>query len=189
MIKVASTVTAGKTCSIVGCDNALQARGWCRTHYSRWRTHGDPTIAKFKAKSFEEAFAHYSKPSGECIIWTGYCNPDGYGQVRYKGFWVGAHRAVWEHSNGEIPAGLEIDHTCHVRNCVEISHLQLATRQEQMSNLSGPYKSNTSGYKGVSRKGDKFAARTQHKNCRIYLGTYDTPELANAAISTYKESN
>lgn len=29
-------------CSIEGCDQPIQARGWCSKHYSRWYTHGDP---------------------------------------------------------------------------------------------------------------------------------------------------
>lgn len=31
------------TCSIDGCDNPPRARGWCGKHWTRWRTHGDPT--------------------------------------------------------------------------------------------------------------------------------------------------
>lgn len=31
-----------RTCSVDGCDDPHLARGWCRTHYQRWRKHGDP---------------------------------------------------------------------------------------------------------------------------------------------------
>lgn len=30
------------SCSIQGCEKTMQARGWCSTHYARWRRHGDP---------------------------------------------------------------------------------------------------------------------------------------------------
>ena len=38
---------AERTCSIDGCDQTADphkggARGWCTTHYMRWRRHGDP---------------------------------------------------------------------------------------------------------------------------------------------------
>lgn len=30
------------TCTVEGCESPAWARGWCRKHYSRWYTHGDP---------------------------------------------------------------------------------------------------------------------------------------------------
>lgn len=33
---------AKRTCSISGCDGAYEARGWCKRHYRRWQTYGDP---------------------------------------------------------------------------------------------------------------------------------------------------
>lgn len=31
-----------KVCKIEGCGRVHLARGWCRPHYVRWHTHGDP---------------------------------------------------------------------------------------------------------------------------------------------------
>lgn len=31
-----------KQCTITGCSRKLHARGWCTTHYMRWRKHGNP---------------------------------------------------------------------------------------------------------------------------------------------------
>ena len=31
-------------CSIPGCGKPARARGWCNTHWRRWRRHGDPTV-------------------------------------------------------------------------------------------------------------------------------------------------
>lgn len=30
------------TCSIETCDSPVRSRGWCRSHYEKWRRHGDP---------------------------------------------------------------------------------------------------------------------------------------------------
>lgn len=35
-----------KCCSIEGCDQPHDARGWCKTHYMRWRSNGDPLVVK-----------------------------------------------------------------------------------------------------------------------------------------------
>lgn len=34
-------------CSIKDCDRPARSRGWCQTHYGRWRAHGDP-LTKLK---------------------------------------------------------------------------------------------------------------------------------------------
>jgi len=50
---------------------------------------------------------------------------DGYCQSRrvaYRGMM--AHRAMWLHAGREIPEGMELDHTCRVRNCVNPDHLE-----------------------------------------------------------------
>jgi hypothetical protein len=41
---------------------------------------------------------------------------------------VGAHRWSYEALVGPIPPGLEIDHLCRVRNCVNPSHLEPVTK-------------------------------------------------------------
>lgn len=35
------------TCAVERCEERVHARGWCATHYSRWRAHGDATFTKF----------------------------------------------------------------------------------------------------------------------------------------------
>jgi len=63
---------------------------------------------------------------GECWIWTGRINVDGYGTLgsRY------AHRVVYEELVGEIPDGLHLDHLCRVRSCVRPLHLEPVTQRE-----------------------------------------------------------
>lgn len=44
-----------KICAIDGCANPVTARGWCKNHYARWRTHGDPMLTKRGVASSELA--------------------------------------------------------------------------------------------------------------------------------------
>lgn len=72
-----------------------------------------------------------------CWMWTGYLEHHGYGQVRtvpHRG--KKAHRVVYAALVGPIPEGLEIDHLCKVRNCVNPAHLKPVTRQENMRRSS-----------------------------------------------------
>lgn len=35
-----------RVCGFDGCEKAIEARGWCTTHYMRWVRHGDPSVVK-----------------------------------------------------------------------------------------------------------------------------------------------
>ncbi len=67
-----------------------------------------------------------------CWIWTGYVSWLGYGMVGVAGERriVYAHRAYYEREHGPIPDGLELDHLCRVRACVNPSHLEAVTHVE-----------------------------------------------------------
>lgn len=121
-----------KTCSIDGCESAVRSRGWCIAHYERWRRNGDPNKAQRDWRPAAHKVRDLSVPDSEtgCVLWTGYVTKSGYGQVADRGSLTYAHRAVWEEANGPIPAGLEIDHLCFVRNCVSLAHLDLVTPEE-----------------------------------------------------------
>lgn len=66
----------------------------------------------------------------ECWIWPGRPNADGYGTIKVDGAYVRAHRWVWQRLRGPIPEGLDLDHVCRVRNCVNPDHLEPVTRRE-----------------------------------------------------------
>jgi len=71
----------------------------------------------------------------ECWPWTRKHNPKGYGQFR-KDKMVQAHRMAWELTNGPIPDGLDVLHTCDNPPCCNPHHLFLGTNDDNMRDMN-----------------------------------------------------
>lgn len=144
-------------CSIDGCSDVVQARGWCHKHYARWHRHGGPLVVLESTGNtgnttpLEMRLWPKVEKTKTCWLWTGNTYRNGYGQV-YRGPGEGSalvHRVVWQMLVGPIPEGLEIDHLCRVRLCVNPAHLEPVTRAE---NMARTYKVGPSGLFGNHNK-------------------------------------
>lgn len=65
-----------------------------------------------------------------CWEWQGAVSTSGYGNF---GIWpktASAHRFAYELVRGPVPDGLELDHLCRNRLCVNPAHLEAVTRRE-----------------------------------------------------------
>lgn len=91
-------------------------------------------MAKSLIERFEEKYI--ADPNSGCWIWTAYLRKDGYGEFQMgtnrKSNAVLAHRASYELFVGAIPDGLDLDHKCRQRCCVNPSHLEPVTRGENI---------------------------------------------------------
>lgn len=82
----------------------------------------------------DETTRFFSKvdASGICWEWTA-ALAFGYGRFRVADKIVQAHRWTWEHLVGEIPEGLDLDHLCRNRKCVNPDHLEPVSRQVNLA--------------------------------------------------------
>lgn len=179
-----------RTCNLKSCAVDATARGLCNVHYHRWRRGADlpasEPIATFQ--SFEDAFqAHtYRTPKG-CLRWNSSLDGNGYGQIRFKGERMPAHRYAYERANGPIPDGLLIDHKCHNIICCEVSHLRLATQKQNLEHRAGANKNNrSSGVRGVVKHGSGWRAQVEHHGKTIRGGTFRTISEAETAVTALR---
>jgi hypothetical protein len=136
------------------------SRERCRKHYN-----SDYHAGKLLPLTLDQKFWAKVEKTDTCWMWTG---PLSHGYGRHNQF--RAHRVAYELTNGPIPDGMEIDHECRVRQCVNPEHLRLATRKQNAENLA-PQANCKSGVRGVSwdKPRQKWIVHVTH-NRKVYYG-------------------
>jgi hypothetical protein len=121
---------AKSTCEEDDCDVHVHANGRCKKHHRWWLRAGNQFVRptpeeRFWAKVDKSGPVPPERPDlGNCWLWTGSQNRDGYGQVNRQGKTLGAHRVGYELQGDPIPDGLTVDHLCRVRHCMRRSHME-----------------------------------------------------------------
>jgi HNH endonuclease len=123
-------------------------------------------------RTLEERFWAQVNKTDSCWLWTGHiATGKGYGRIRVNGEYQKAHRVSYELFVGPIPDGLQLDHLCRVRNCVNPEHLEPVTNRENGLRGTSPIYENlkkTHCSKGHPLSGDNLYPRTDGgRRCRI----------------------
>jgi hypothetical protein len=116
-----------------GCGGATQiskytnrARGWVRGEPRRFISGHN---RRANPENYTVTDCGHATP---CWVWNGTIDGGGYGRLRLNGVKWLAHRYTYEKHVGPIPTGLQIDHLCRNRACVNPNHLEPVTAQTNL---------------------------------------------------------
>ncbi len=131
------------SCTVPNCERPHYAKGFCEAHLYRYQKYGDPLPNRAigdRNQPIESRFLSKIRKDEEsgCWLWLACTGKDGYGYVRYNGRRRAAHIVSYLIFMGPIPEGLELDHLCRVRNCINPAHLEAVTRKINVLRGNGP---------------------------------------------------
>lgn len=114
-------------CSVEDCDAVAAVRGMCDKHYRRFLRKG--TADRSPAWRFRNKYE--VDPATGCWNWTDNAR-SGYGFLLVDRRKVMAHRFSYELHIGAIPEGMQLDHLCRNKLCVNPEHLEPVTQHENI---------------------------------------------------------
>ena len=121
-------------CSLQDCSKKLYARSLCKSHYTVQLRRGDIKRVTTRWASCEERFWAKVNFKGDCWLWEAAVNNIGYGRFNVGNRKIkGAHEVSFFFVYGSVSAGLELDHLCRIRHCVNPCHLEAVTHAENVS--------------------------------------------------------
>lgn len=144
------------------------------------------SIPRPKKPALERFLSFVAVQEDGCWLWTGCITKGGYGSFRNEhGKTENSHKWAYKVFIGPVPEGLELDHLCRNRACVNPNHLEPVTRsQNTVRGLKGILKpGKISKYVGVywTERLHKWRSTTKINGKSYYLGHFSSEEEAHQA--------
>jgi hypothetical protein len=109
---------------------------------------------------------------------------NGYRKLKFSGKQYLTHRIAWLLQHKTWPIG-DIDHIDGNPSNNKLDNLRDVSHSVNLQNRKSATRKNKTGFLGVVKRKNKYAAHITKNGKQVYLGLFDTPELAHKA---YKEN-
>lgn len=116
------------------CNNQAIARQLCQNHYMQGRRSGD-FLPRKKEDPKQYILSRIKETEYGCWEWT-LCKTQGYGRLVRDGKSWPAHAYSYFAFIGLAPDGMQINHKCHNRCCVNPSHLYAGTQKQNVQDMN-----------------------------------------------------
>jgi hypothetical protein len=116
---------------------------------------------------------------------VGTLNSEGYLVTKLSVKQYRVHRLAWLIVHGKWPEW-EIDHINGLKTDNRWANLRDVPPSLNQHNKHKPQRNSSTSYRGVTRRGNRFAAALEADGRSIFAGLYDTPEEASAAYLATK---